>query len=87
LVILTARRDSASTSLADSMVMEWRLVAKDGAELPPAQRLTLPARQLIAMGETYDFEVTPMNRGILHLEVRGAGRGGLLFNRVPVRVE
>lgn len=87
LVILTARQDSARASLVDSMVTQWRLVAKDGAELPPEQRLTLPARQLIAMGETYDFEVTPKSRGELHVEVRGAGRGGLLFSRVPVRVE
>jgi FtsP/CotA-like multicopper oxidase with cupredoxin domain len=87
LVILTARRDSATSTLADSLVMNWRLVAKDGAELAPEQRLTLPGRQLIAMGETYDIEVTPSSLGLLRVEFRGAGRGGLLFARVPVRVE
>jgi hypothetical protein len=38
------------------------------------------------MGETYDFEFTPAERGLLRIEVRGAGLGGLL-GRVPVRVE
>jgi hypothetical protein len=87
LVILTARPDSANATLTDSLVVNWRHVAKDGAELPPEQRLTLPARQLIAMGETYDFEVTPTRPGLMRVEVRGAGRGGMLFARVPVRVE
>jgi hypothetical protein len=87
LVILSARPDSATATLTDSLLVNWRLVAKDGAELAPQQRLTLPARQLIAMGETYDFEVTPARRGLLRVEFRGAGRGGLLFARVPVRVE
>jgi hypothetical protein len=38
------------------------------------------------MGETYDFEITPAVKGVLRLEVRGAG-GGALLARVPLRVE
>lgn len=87
LVILTARPDSVTSTLSDSLLQNWQLVAKDGAELSPAQRLTLPARQLIAMGETYDFEFTASHRGRLRVEFRGAGRGGLLFGRVPIVVE
>jgi manganese oxidase len=48
---------------------EWRVVAKDGADLagPRAQQ---PARQLVSVGETYDFEVTPQPGQRLWFEVR-----------------
>ncbi|HUF47744.1 MAG TPA: multicopper oxidase domain-containing protein [Vicinamibacterales bacterium] len=38
--------------------VRWSLVGKDGAETPAAQRAPKPARQLVSVGETYDFEVT-----------------------------
>jgi FtsP/CotA-like multicopper oxidase with cupredoxin domain len=85
-VILTARPDSATVLRADSLVLQWQPIAKDGADLPPAMRAPRLARQIIGMGETYDFEFTPTARGSLRVEVRGAGGGGLL-GRVPIRVE
>lgn len=36
----------------------WTPVTKDGAPLPAGARTLQPARQTIAVGETYDFEVT-----------------------------
>jgi FtsP/CotA-like multicopper oxidase with cupredoxin domain len=36
--------------------LTWRAVGKDGMELPPAQRKSSEAEQLVAVGETYDFE-------------------------------
>ena len=45
------------------------------------------ARQIVGMGETYDFEFTPKEPGRLRLEVRAAGPNGRLFNRIPIRVE
>lgn len=51
--------------------LQWTMVAKDGADTPPAQRVVRPARQLISVGETYDFEVTPVTgQGALWLELR-----------------
>lgn len=90
-VWLTARHDSAATG-RDTMVVRWRAIAKDGADLPAADRAPRPARQLVAMGETYDFEFTPEQPGTLRLEVRvtalpGAPRAGRLLVRVPIRVE
>lgn len=38
-------------------IQTWRALAKDGAELPPAQALTKRASVVVAPGETYDFEV------------------------------
>jgi len=52
----------------------WRPLTKDGAPLPPSRCVPGPARQMIAVGETYDFEVqTPAGRGNLWLEVRTPG--------------
>jgi len=85
-VQLTARQDSAATLRTDSLVLQWRPLAKDGADLPEASKALQRARQIIAMGETYDFEFTPERAGTLRIDVRGAG-GGRLLGRVPVRVE
>ena len=49
---LTLRRASG-----DSAVVMWRALAKDGADLDPEHALAMPARLLLAPGETYDFEL------------------------------
>jgi manganese oxidase len=85
-VQVTARPDSAGAIQNDSLIVQWRPIAKDGADLPLASRTPRLARQIIGMGETYDFELTPAVIGLLRLEVRGAGNGVLLA-RVPLRVE
>ena len=55
----------------------WRPLTKDGASLPPARCVSGAARQTIAVGETYDFEVqTPPGRQTLWLEVRTTGGSG-----------
>ena len=52
----------------------WRPIAKDGAPLPAAESAAGPARQLIAVGETYDFEFeAPESRKTAWLEVRTIG--------------
>jgi FtsP/CotA-like multicopper oxidase with cupredoxin domain len=92
-VWLTARPDSSLGNITDTMVVRWRPIAKDGADLPSNQRAERLARQIISMGETYDFEYTPTHRGVLRLEVRtlnpppGFGAPGQLLVRVPIRVE
>lgn len=92
-VWLTARPDSSFTNVADTMVVRWRPIAKDGADLPVAARVERLARQIVSMGETYDFEYTPVRRGTLRLEIRalnlppGFSAPGRLLVRVPIRVE
>ena len=92
-VWLTARPDSAFINPDDTMLVRWRPVAKDGADLPAAARGERPAHQIVSMGETYDFEYVPRQRGTLRLEVRtanpppGFGKSGKLLVRVPIRVE
>jgi FtsP/CotA-like multicopper oxidase with cupredoxin domain len=85
-VRLTARRDSAFLAGPDSMIGRWRPVAKDGADLPEAVRTVRPAQQIVTMGETYDFEFTPEQKGDLRLEVRTQPPARLLV-RTPIRVE
>ncbi|MEO6212730.1 MAG: multicopper oxidase domain-containing protein [Vicinamibacterales bacterium] len=50
--------DATFTLFADSSMVSWRAIAKDGADLPPSRAVTGPATLVIAPGETYDFEVT-----------------------------
>ena len=65
----------------------WTLLAKDGAEVPSSQRNARPARQIITVGETYDFELTPMapRPDGLWMELR-RGNGELVF-QWPVRIK
>lgn len=84
---LTARSDSALTLAADSMVVSWRAIAKDGFDLTGLENETRAARQTVGVGETYDFEYTPTRPGLLRLEVRQRGGQHRLLVRVPIRVE
>jgi FtsP/CotA-like multicopper oxidase with cupredoxin domain len=47
----------------DTVLAEWRPVAKDGADLIAAQRVIRPAAVSVDVGETYDFEFTPTVAG------------------------
>jgi FtsP/CotA-like multicopper oxidase with cupredoxin domain len=53
--------------------VQWRAVAKDGADLPPNQATMRPATLTISVGETYDFEYEPTGPGELRLEGLRAG--------------
>jgi len=43
----------------DTSLVTWRWLAKDGADLPPAQAIPARSAQRLSVGETYDFEFTP----------------------------
>lgn len=66
--------------------VQWTPLSKDGADVPLSQRTARPARQQITVGETYDFELAPMQPRPdgLWMELR-RGSGELLF-QWPVRV-
>ena len=49
--------------------LQWRAIARDGADLPPEQALMQNALQSTLPGETYDFEYQPTEAGNLQLEV------------------
>ena len=71
--------------MADSSVLRWRAVAKDGADLPAHQATMRPARVLMGAGETADFEFTPNAPGMLRLEFATMLAGWRLA--VPLRVD
>jgi manganese oxidase len=68
--------------------LEWRPVAKDGADLPPSQATVRPAKITFAPGEIIDVEFTPRSAGTLTLRF-GMPRQGPIpeqITDVPVRV-
>ncbi len=67
-----------------SLPLTWRALAKDGMDLPPSRATVRPSVQLLANGETYDFEFTAPEAGELRLEI-AANRGDLLFS-MPIKV-
>jgi hypothetical protein len=50
--------------------VQWTPVAKDAVDLPPSQRRSREARQLVSVGETCDFEIRPVAGRLLWLELR-----------------
>jgi FtsP/CotA-like multicopper oxidase with cupredoxin domain len=60
----------ALTLRNDSTVARWRAVAKDGADLPPAQATVRAAHLEMGPGETADFEFRPLTPGTWRLEVK-----------------
>lgn len=60
----------------DTTMMEWRALAKDGADLPASQAIVGPARVAVDVGETYDFEFTPTIAGEYTLSAPVMPEGG-----------
>jgi manganese oxidase len=74
--------DKRVTLLADGEPVEWRHVAKDGADLPASQARMLAADLRIHVGETYDFLWTPAGPGDYTLRiVTTFDRGAPMFPR------
>jgi FtsP/CotA-like multicopper oxidase with cupredoxin domain len=67
---------------ANDEVAQWRLFAKDGANLPAHQATVRAAQVTLGPGETYDFEYTPTSDAPRVLEVRTGQR----TMKVPLRV-
>jgi FtsP/CotA-like multicopper oxidase with cupredoxin domain len=69
----------------DSIPVNWKILAKDGADFPFNQQIIKPAfSQTISIGETLDFEFQPTEKGNYQFEVRG-GNGTLRLTK-PIRV-
>jgi hypothetical protein len=83
-LISIAAFDGGSFSLlgADGL-LQWRAIAKDGRDLPPAQAVMQEARQLALAGEIFDFEYQPTVAGTLQLQVSI----GILKMKVAQQIE
>ena len=49
--------------------VSWRVIAKDGADLPPAQIVTSRADMFLTVGATCDVEVTLEKPGVSGLQI------------------
>jgi len=65
----------------DAELVEWTPVAKDGFDLPAVAQTPRDARQVISMGETYDYVFTPTRPGLYVLSVRPNPQQGLQASR------
>ena len=74
--------------LDEGQPAEWRVVAKDGADLPPQQVKTGPAALMFAAGEIYDVEFTPRVGQALTFQFGNPQLGPIpkQETNVPVRV-
>jgi FtsP/CotA-like multicopper oxidase with cupredoxin domain len=76
--------DGVFTLKSGEKTLQWRLVAKDGQDVPEAQAVLKEARQIITVGETYDFEFQPEAAGNLRLE--GSGPSSYRWAVAPIIV-
>jgi FtsP/CotA-like multicopper oxidase with cupredoxin domain len=68
--------------------LQWRVIAKDGADLPASQVRVGPSQMLFAAGEIYDVEFTPNHWGNLTLQFGAPQQGPIpgQVTNVPVHV-
>jgi manganese oxidase len=66
-------------------VLQWKPLAKDGAELPVHAQTMRTASLISGPGETMDFEFQPTAPGQLRLDVQQ--RTGVWKTHLPIRVE
>ncbi len=71
----------------DTTLVSWKAVAKDGADLPAVQATMRRAVQVLDVGETYDFQFDPPERGSYSLAIESlAGPAGVKRRqRIDVR--
>jgi len=72
--------------LSGSSPAWWRAVAKDGADLPAPQATERVARQIVSVGETYDFEFEPLSSAELRLKILRPARAAVDQSEIIVPV-
>jgi FtsP/CotA-like multicopper oxidase with cupredoxin domain len=86
LINITAVNVALVASVLDAAdVVQWKPLAKDGATVSEEQSKPRRARQAVAVGETYDFELPPSAPQNLWLEVRRGNGEWVLQAPLQVR--
>jgi hypothetical protein len=85
LIDITNSNDGDFSLLGPDGLLQWRAIAKDGADLPPSQAVVKDAQQELAPGEIYDFEYTPRGPGRLRLELVNAGLHSKVVQPIEVQ--
>ena len=60
----------------DTTLVRWRVIAKDGADLPASQSTLRPASHVLAVGETFDFVFDPPEAGAYAFAIESMVPGG-----------
>jgi FtsP/CotA-like multicopper oxidase with cupredoxin domain len=68
----------------DTTLVNWRPLAKDGADIPAADRSPRKGTQTLSIGETMDVEFFPTRPGEYRLEAKSTL--GTVLGTVPIRV-
>jgi FtsP/CotA-like multicopper oxidase with cupredoxin domain len=71
----------------DSTVVQWKPLAKDGADLPASQKLSRRAVQGLMVGETYDFEFEPREPGNYSLLIESLNATGAIQSSLRQRID
>ncbi len=86
LINITANNVALNAFLVDQFeTTQWTPLAKDGAALPAGQSAPRLGRQQIAVGETYDFQITPARVQNMWLEVRRGSGEWVLQAPIEIR--
>jgi FtsP/CotA-like multicopper oxidase with cupredoxin domain len=84
---ITIARPGLRVSLRqDSSLVRWKVVARDGAQLPVDRQIEEPAARTVTIGQTVDVELKPERPGTLRLtSVANIGplKGALEFRVAP----
>jgi manganese oxidase len=74
--------------LSGDQPVTWRVIAKDGADLPPSQATVRPAKLTFSAGEIYDVQFTPQAGSDLTLQFGAPQQGPVPGQavKVPIRV-
>jgi manganese oxidase len=81
-------RNESSTELAldqNGAPVSWRIVAKDGADLPAHQIRERPAAMLSAPGETFDAMITPAKPGTMTFRYLAQAGDSTTWQRAVIR--
>jgi FtsP/CotA-like multicopper oxidase with cupredoxin domain len=73
--------------MSNGQPLQWRLVAKDGADLPPSQVRVVPSQLTFAAGEIYDVEFTARAGSDLYLQFGAPPQGPIPGQETKVAVK
>jgi FtsP/CotA-like multicopper oxidase with cupredoxin domain len=83
--IMVGRPNMYVTLVDGEQPLEWKVVAKDGADLPAHQAKAGPAKLPMSNGETYDVLFTPSKAGDFRFEAKAANN--VYFGHAIIRVQ
>ena len=72
--------------LSGEQPVYWRVIAKDGADLPPSQATVRPAKLTFSAGEIYDVQFTPRAGSDLTLQFGAPQQGPIPGQAVKVSI-